>query len=660
MAQGPASVDENVKVNLLQLQTMKSQLDVVKEFKNSVHDDIKTVSSSMAGLGKGFSGLFSLKSLGSKLGNIFSKGIKKLTTPFKNLGSKISSAFGGLKSKLAGLNPLKGLGGKLSGAFSGLKNKIANFRPISAIKEKAANLVKKPIQGIKTLLGKNDEQLKAKFFRLWSNPKKVAKIWNKESSKTKNLSPAAAKKSAGVSEIGGALLAFTSKLFAQLDKFITKALVKVVAAFHAAIGPYVFLILAAIILGMLLFKDQIKELIPIFGKILNVIADVLESVKGDLGKVLISIAHLISSLLEAYGKLITIIADSVVKLLTSVVTLVTDLLSIVNKVVNLVGDTLIAILQPIHDVVIALKPVFDGIVNLLKKFIDNPIGTAAEVGKNIVGGIKSLVGSAFGSGSKDEKEGESIIEKVFGKITNVFSEVKEFITGGGLLEIIKKGIDVIKEFFTNIFDKVKETVTNLFDKVINSVANMLKTVADHLVASLSNVLTTLSDALFEMLKGINATIMAAAMMSMAGNVINSANAIFSSIKNKIKTGLGMELSPEEKKKAEAQKNPFSLLIEGFEKMHKETVQILTEISKTLVSIERNKIQIGSMVDSSNKGEVADGKKTNAIQSVTINNSTNVDGIIEKMEETNKLLNGILTNTSMDDKGEQKTNAVWSI
>lgn len=118
-AQGPASVDDNIKVNLHQLQTMKSQLDVVKEFKKSVNTGMKDLDSSMKGFGKSFSKSFSLKSLGSKISDTFSKGIKGLTTPFNNLGGKISGAFSGLKSKIMSFSPLsmmKGLLDKFSPA----------------------------------------------------------------------------------------------------------------------------------------------------------------------------------------------------------------------------------------------------------------------------------------------------------------------------------------------------------------------------------------------------------------------------------------------------------------------------------------------------------------------------------------------------------------
>lgn len=124
MAQGPASVDENIKVNMYQLQTMKSQLDVVKEFKSSVDGGMKDFNSNLNNFGKSISKTFSLKSLGSKISDTFSKGLKGLTSPFKSIGGKISGVFSGLKGKLASLSPInamKNLGGKISGALGRTK-----------------------------------------------------------------------------------------------------------------------------------------------------------------------------------------------------------------------------------------------------------------------------------------------------------------------------------------------------------------------------------------------------------------------------------------------------------------------------------------------------------------------------------------------------------
>jgi phage-related minor tail protein len=183
----------------------------------------------------------------------------------------------------------------------------------------------------------------------------------------------------------------------MLNKFITKVLLKLVAAFHAAIGPYVMLIVGTIILLALLFKDQIKELIPVFGKILNVVADVLDSVKGPLGELLVRIVSLVTSIYEAIGNVLAAALNGVAAILNGLVSLVTHIVSTVDTVWNLLSDVLITLLTPIRDVVVALQPVFEGMVNLLKRFIDNPVGTAVDVCKSIVGGMKSLVGGLFGS-----------------------------------------------------------------------------------------------------------------------------------------------------------------------------------------------------------------------------------------------------------------------
>ena len=109
----------------------------------------------------------SLQSLGNKLGNVFNNSFKTLTAPFKNLNVTIGSAFSSLKSTLVA--PFQGFSNKVSTMFGGIKEKFSALSP-SNIKGKLANVVKKPREAIKTMLGRNDEQLKARYYRVWWNP----------------------------------------------------------------------------------------------------------------------------------------------------------------------------------------------------------------------------------------------------------------------------------------------------------------------------------------------------------------------------------------------------------------------------------------------------------------------------------------------------------
>ena len=235
----------------------------VTAIKESVPARLDKLSSGLSHLGSALSKSFSLSSLGNKIGDAFNKGLKTLTNPFKALGGKISSAFTGFKSKLA------------------------SFNPIAAVKNKVKNVISKPITAVKTLFGKTDEQLKAKFFRVWSNPKKVAKIWNKEMNKVK--APVVPKKPSKIGGLlksaGGIVKQFIVGLFDALGKFLPK----LTAWFHVTLGPY----LAPIAIGVLLLslaifamRDYIKELIPVFGKVLSTVADIFDMVKGPVVSVL--------------------------------------------------------------------------------------------------------------------------------------------------------------------------------------------------------------------------------------------------------------------------------------------------------------------------------------------------------------------------------------
>ena len=94
-------------------------------------------------------------------------------------------------------------------------------------------------------------------------------------------------------------------------------------------------------------------------------------------------------------------------------------------------------------------------------------------------------------------------------------------------------------------------------------------------------------------------------------------------------------------------------------MHADTIKILSSIKAAVISIEKNKIEIGNSL-AQNNARASDGKKMNNLQNITMNYQVDINQVVEKMNETNNLLTGILTNTSMNKQGEQKASAVWSI
>ena len=555
-----------------------------------------------------------MSSLGNKIGDTFNKGFKNFTAPFKALGSNISAA------------------------FSGLKTKIANLNPIAAVKEKLRNITTKPVAAVKTLFGKNDEQLKRKFFSLWSNPKKVAKIWNKESNVNKNMSTAGVKAKADISGIGNALLGVVSKFFAMADKFITKLLVKGVAALHSAIGPYVFLIIGAIVLFTLLFKDEIKKIIPIFSRVLGIAADILDMIKGPLGTLFSNLINIFSNVYAVINTVISGILGGIANTLAGIFTFTQNVIETVNKTFNMISDVLITLLTPIRDVVLALQPVFEGMVNLLRDFIKNPIGTAVEVGKSVVGGFKSLVGGLFGSDTRDEAEGESILENLFTSVKDTLIEVKDYLLGDKFIENLKSTFNYFldKLYSSKIFKYMEEAFVRIFQfydemlGIIRAVKEFVGNVVDK-IGSIFNGAGNIAKTIF-------------------GGVAD----VSTGIKNKLSSIFSTDSNAEAK-----ESNPFNEFIKGFEQMRSDTIQLLSDIKAAVISIEKNKIEIGNSF-AQNNAQASDGKKTNNLQNITMNYQVDINKVTEKIDRTNEILKGILTNTSLTDKGEQKASAVWSI
>ena len=609
-----AAINTNTKLLSKIADNTRLTMNDVAAMKETIPDKLDKTSSALSHLGASLSKTFSLSSLGNKIGDTFNKGFKNFTAPFKALGSNISAA------------------------FSGLKTKIANLNPIAAVKEKLRNITTKPVAAVKTLFGKNDEQLKRKFFSLWSNPKKVAKIWNKESNVNKNMSTAGVKAKADISGIGNALLGVVSKFFAMADKFITKLLVKGVAALHSAIGPYVFLIIGAIVLFTLLFKDEIKKIIPIFSRVLGIAADILDMIKGPLGTLFSNLINIFSNVYAVINTVISGILGGIANTLAGIFTFTQNVIETVNKTFNMISDVLITLLTPIRDVVLALQPVFEGMVNLLRDFIKNPIGTAVEVGKSVVGGFKSLVGGFFGSDTRDEVEGESILENLFTSVKDTLIEVKDYLLGDKFIENLKSTFNYFldKLYSSKIFKYMEEAFVRIF-QFYDEMLGIIRAVKDF-VGDVVNKIGSIFDGAGNIAKTI------------FGGVADVATGI----KNKLSSIFSTDSNAEAK-----ESNPFNEFIKGFEQMRSDTIQLLSDIKAAVISIEKNKIEIGNSF-AQNTAQASDGKKTNNLQNITMNYQVDINKVTEKIDRTNEILKGILTNTSLTDKGEQKASAVWSI
>jgi len=609
-----AAINTNTKILSKIADNIHLTMDLVKDFKDSVSVKLDKTSNALSNLGKSLSKSFSLNALGNKISDTFNKGLKNLATPFKAIGSNISAA------------------------FSGLKTKIANLNPIAAVREKLRSITKKPVAAVKTLFGKNDEQLKRKFFSLWSNPKKVAKIWNKEANVNKNMSTAGVKAKADISGIGGALLGVVSKFFTMADKFITKLLVKGVAALHSAIGPYVFLIIGAIVLLTLLFKDEIKKIVPIFGRVLGIAADILDMIKGPIGTMLTNLINIFSNLYDVINTVIGGILGGIARTIAGVFTLTENLIDTVNKTFNLVSDVLITLLTPIRDIIMELQPVFEGMVNLLRDFIKNPVGTAVEVGKSVVSGFKSLVGGFFGSDTRDEAEGESILENLFTSVKDTLIEVKDYLLGDTFRENLKSTFNYFldKLYSSKVFKFMEDAFVRVFqfyDEMLG-IIRAVKEFVGNVVDKIGNIFNGASN--------------------IAKTIFGGVADVATGIKNKL-AGLFSSDTKEEAK----QSNPFNEFIKGFEQMRLDTIALLTDIKLAVISIEKNKIEIGNSL-AQNNAQASDGKKTNNLQNITMNYQVDINQVTEKIDRTNEILQGILTNTAISENGTQKASAVWSI
>ena len=163
-----------------------------------------------------------------------------------------------------------------------------------------------------------------------------------------------------------------------------------------------------------------------------------------------------------------------------------------------------------------------------------------------------------------------------------------------------------------------------------------------------------------------------AVKEFVGNVVDKIGNIFNGASNIAKTIFGgvadvatgiknklAGLFSSDTKEETKQSNPFNEFIKGFEQMRLDTIALLTDIKLAVVSIEKNKIEIGNTL-AQNTAQASDGKKTNNLQNITMNYQVDINQVTEKIDRTNEILQGILTNTAISENGTQKASAVWSI
>ena len=529
MAESTRSVDENIKVQLHQLNTMQNQLAVVNEFKNSVNKDLNNLNGNIKNFGSGISKSFNLNSLGSKLGNAFNQGFKKLVSPLSNLGTKIGNAFGKIKGAIT--SPFKTIGGKISGAFGSFKDRLKRLNPITAIKDKAKNIVRKPITAIKTIFGRNDEQLKARFYKNWNNPKKVAKIFAKELNKGKTTTV--------TSKEGGNPFAIFNSIVGLISAISRGVTMISFAVSFFFMGPGAGIAIATGIMPLVAllgvaFYMLFTTLKPLIDGIINTVIPIIQS----LGEKIISF-------IDNPGDFIANLAKG-----------------LVNGIFEVI-DTLVS-----------------NIVDRIKSIFSKPFELASQA----VNGVKSFVGGVVdkitGGDDESKKEGPSLIETLFGKIGDTLVEIKDYITDGRFSALLKDGFNEIVSFVSDgrLADVLKSSVDSilpLLDRSFVSLGNTFSTVMSNFILKMDEMVKTLVNS------------------NKSNDITNSSiGNFFKNLKTTAKTAIGIETpKTETNARAEEPSNPFTTLIAGFENMHKETLNMLSIISTSLLNIEKSNTSI---------------------------------------------------------------------
>lgn len=563
--------DALVKHTAIMINDNHKQYDLVASFKSQYDSRSNEQIKAFNNVGKEISKNLQLQSLGNKLGNIFNNGFKSFTAPFRHLSASIGSAFSGLKSTLVA--PFKGISNKFGTMFGGLKDKLSALKP-SNIKNKIANVVKKPKEAIKTLLGQNDEQLKARYFRIWWNPKKVAKIWAKEFAKVKESRPVK-KKESGTADLGSVFFNVNKVLrgIASGVSLISKA----VAFFF--LGPGAGIALAI----------GIAPLVALLGFIFYTI-------------------------FEKVSPLIDAIQNTVIPLIQSI------------------GEKLNMFLQnPGQFIREAIEGSITGIVG------------------GVVGGVSNIF-SGIGGKEQTGSTDMDVTFKYLGAITRLLKDTNTYIKTdlpSAIHDKFKASVSVNTEEVTaqlslSSFPSI-DNFQKMFNEEFSILANTFNSAIDKVVTTLTGY-TEKIEYFHNRLLTDNKEFITAFVTSMK----ESLSLLFGKDERAVKQNVEV-----------GETNPFAEIISGFEKMNRESIQLLTDIKTSILNIEKSKIKIGNEL-ATNTGTTSDAKKTNNLQNITLNYQVDIDSVIKKMDETNEKLDGILTNTSLNENNDRKIGSVWSI
>lgn len=563
--------DALVKHTAIMINDNHKQYDLVASFKSQYDSRSNEQIKAFNNVGKEISKNLQLQSLGNKLGNIFNNGFKSFTAPFRHLSASIGSAFSGLKSTLVA--PFKGISNKFGTMFGGLKDKLSALKP-SNIKNKIANVVKKPKEAIKTLLGQNDEQLKARYYRIWWNPKKVAKIWAKEFAKVKESRPVK-KKESGTADLGSVFFNVNKVLrgIASGVSLISKA----VAFFF--LGPGAGIALAI----------GIAPLVALLGFIFYTI-------------------------FEKVSPLIDAIQNTVIPLIQSI------------------GEKLNMFLQnPGQFIREAIEGSITGIVG------------------GVVGGVSNIF-SGIGGKEQTGSTDMDVTFKYLGAITRLLKDTNTYIKTdlpSAIHDKFKASVSVNTEEVTaqlslSSFPSI-DNFQKMFNEEFSILANTFNSAIDKVVTTLTGY-TEKIEYFHNRLLTDNKEFITAFVTSMK----ESLSLLFGKDERAVKQNVEV-----------GETNPFAEIISGFEKMNRESIQLLTDIKTSILNIEKSKIKIGNEL-ATNTGTTSDAKKTNNLQNITLNYQVDIDSVIKKMDETNEKLDGILTNTSLNENNDRKIGSVWSI
>lgn len=293
---------------------------------------------------------------------------------------------------------------------------------------------------------------------------------------------------AGVAAIGKGFGSFLQGFSAGLGPLATGLATLANPATAIGLG-LVVLAINGLALALRVAAPAIKEIIPLFTKIAEIIGGVLLKAIETIGDVLKTALKEIPAIIKAIGSGIATVFSEVVKAVGEAISTILNTAGpALFELTKIIGDVAVKIAKELGPVITALVPAFVEVVKVVKEGLITTLQFLSPIFGKVVDGVRELA-SILGN----------ILVKAIEGISPVLQSLGVALEG--IVNNIGKSIDAISTVLSKLiglfdtgFTAVKDITVKFFDSVQN--------ITDILGKTITNTITGIKDLIVDTLKTV--------------------------------------------------------------------------------------------------------------------------------------------------------------